>query len=246
MIKRNNPAGRLISLLEKFEEQRRDPFNVNDNRTAWKNILNLETDDDMEIFQAILSVNELVRDTKATIKNTAPNPSLYLASFENIEKAVFPRQLDDSFEKSMKLIDARVLHSLEFSCELLSQHYDEGEVSQDDLSDIDSTVSELFSYAKNADIDPNVRTFIMESLEAIRRSISHYNIYGPKGLREAFQLTLGGVFANQEKLKETNAQEPELMNRIAKLLAKMDAVTATAFKAKKVISNAMKFLGFDE
>lgn len=246
MVKTNNPAGRLLQILEQFSEQRRDAFNSRSNRDAWKNILELETENDTEIFQAVLCVNELVRDTKVMIGSAAPNPQLYLKCFDKIEKAVFPRELDKDFDVSMRLIDDAVLQSLQFSCELLSSFYDEGDVTKEELSSILDDVEALFEQTHSSGLDNDVKTFILESLEAIRRSISHYKIYGAKGLRSAFQLTLGGVVANKEELSSSKENAPTLLKNIGTLLTKLDSATAMAFKAKKVLSNSLSLLGFDE
>ena len=168
MIKTNNPAGRLLHILEKFSEQPIDTFKTQNNRVSWKNILELETEDDNEIFQAILCVNELVRDTKEMIRGAAPNQALYLKNVDKIEKAVRPRDLDKNFDISVDLIDETVLHSLQFSCELLSSLYDEGDVSKEELSEILSAVEVLFEQTIGSNLDRDVKTFILESLEAIR------------------------------------------------------------------------------
>jgi hypothetical protein len=187
-----------------------------------------------------------VRDTKEMIRNAAPNQQLYLKNFDKIEEAVFPRELHREFDVSIKLINEAVLHSLQFSCELLSSFYDEGEVSKEELSEILSTVNSLFDQTINSELNSDVKTFILESLEAIRRSVAHYKIYGAKGLRSAFQLTLGGIVANKEELASTKEKYPSLLKNIGILLTKLDSTTAMAFKAKKVISKSMELLGFDE
>ena len=109
-----------------------------------------------------------------------------------------------------------------------------------------SAVEVLFEQTIGSNLDRDVKTFILESLEAIRRSISHYKIYGPKGLRSAFQLTLGGVHANKDALTSSKEKDPTLVKNIGTLLTKLDSTTAMLFKAKKVISKSWSLLGLDE
>ncbi|MBO9491268.1 hypothetical protein J7384_12925 [Endozoicomonas sp. G2_1] len=245
MTNTTNPAGRLINILEKFSSQS-DPLKIIPARDAWKDILEIESDDDSDLFHAILAVNELVRDTKEVIGRVATNGELYLRNFDAIEKAVFPGDLDSDFAYTAKLVNETVLQSLHFCSDLLSTYYDEGELTKEELSHISNMVDELFETTFNTDLEPNVKTFILESLEAIRRSINYYKIYGAKGLRSAFQLSLGGIVANQEQLSSTKEKNPAFMKSIASLLSKVDSATAMAFKAQKVLSKALPLLGLDE
>lgn len=243
MINKNNPVGRLLILIEQVQELR-TAFDTHANftkREAWSKILDLESASEMELIRAMLDLSDLARKSRVLIGSFSPNPDLFLLNFENVELTVLPNELDKQFTSSCSLISDDTITRLSFASDMLSQFYDEGEISENELEDINKLIADLYSEVKASNFEIAVKTFLLEALEGIRRSVAHYDIYGAKGIRDAFQTALGGVVANKDELQATN--DKGIVDKFGVVLTKLDKATATAFKAKEVLGKSLSLLG---
>ncbi|WP_281558902.1 hypothetical protein [Thalassomonas sp. RHCl1] len=243
MINKNNPVGRLLKLIEQVQELRNDYATASSltKREAWGKILDMEEASEMELVRAMLDVSDLARRSRVLIASFSPNPDLFLLNFENVELTVLPNELNRQFENTCSLISDDTITRLAFASDMLSEFYDEGEVSENELKDISQLITELYDEVKASNFEVAVKTFLLEALEGIRRSVAHYEIYGAKGIRDAFQTALGGVVANKDELQATNHKG--IVEKFGTALTKLDKATATAFKAKEVLGKSLKLLG---
>lgn len=243
-VNKNNPVGRLLSIIEEVLAFRENiPFNESYTKeAAWRIILDLEESDGMELIRSMLEISDLARKSRLLISAFSPNPELFLDKFEYVELVVLPNELDKDFSRTSTNISSETVTRLKFASDMLAQHYNEGEVEDSELQSISTLVTSLFSEIKSSNVDFLVKSFLLESLEGIRRAIAHYEIYGAKGLRDAFQSAIGGVVANKDSLEKL---DKGTLDKFASILAVLDKSTATAFKAKEVLGKTFKLLGID-
>ncbi|MDR5876478.1 hypothetical protein QC815_16330, partial [Halomonas gomseomensis] len=132
----------------------------------------------------------------------------------------------------------QVLHS-EFAAE---RFYEEEKVSEEEILEISEMVEFLFEELKNSNIDDVSRLLLLEEIERIRHALANYRIKGAKGVKEALQATLGSVMVNKEQLKPLAEKSPEILDRLAKLLDKLDAFSSKAIKLHKVLSKPISYM----
>ncbi|MDM8564245.1 hypothetical protein QUF74_01170 [Candidatus Halobeggiatoa sp. HSG11] len=234
MVKGNNPAGRLLNILEELKDwydNNRQSVTYGNHGVIWIDVLELEVKDgnqvtNEEIIEAVSCVYELMKDTKRMFKVFCSREDYehYFTHFDKIETLVRPRDLnDDDFPTALANIDEHVLHTLKTISMLLSD-YDEESLNKIELDEIKNSVEELFSEIHKSAINPDLRICLLESLEAIREIISKYKIYGAKDLKDNFQKIVGGIATNYESLESSPSLKSKLYDFLGKVAKPLNLI----------------------
>ncbi|MEX2411647.1 MAG: hypothetical protein WD607_09835, partial [Candidatus Paceibacterota bacterium] len=205
-------------------------------RQVWSEVLDCEEKDDAEITKRVVEVYNLTQDVQRLIKLIPDiNYDLFLTAFPKIERAIFPLNLNANWKNQKMKLDPGVITTLRFCSEELNKHYSEEGVSEEDLVDVKKQIDELFEIVNSSKIDPLLRLTLLEELERIRSAIAMYQIKGAKGLSEALQSTIGAIVSKPNEIKELKKQKPKIMDKLFKILGKIDTITSRALKVKKLI-----------
>lgn len=242
MIDETNPAGRLHRILREAKSQ---PHNRKV-RQVWATVLGCDENDDAEISRRVIEVYSLSNEVKGLIELLPDlNHELYLKSYNKIDKAIFPLNLNSNWQGQQQALSDDLLARLQFCAEELGRHYSEETLSDEDLAEIDDLISDLFSTISQGDIELSLRMALLEELEKIRRALAIYRIKGGRGVKEALQSLLGAVVVNKEALSEEGGKNPAMLRKLGTLVEKLDAFTARALRVHKVLSGPIgKALGF--
>jgi hypothetical protein len=242
MIDETNPAGRLYRILREAKSQ---PYNRKV-RQVWAKVLDCDEKDDAEISRRVVEVYSLSKEVKGLIKLLPDvNHDLYLKSYEKIDKAIFPLNLNTHWQGQQQALSDDLLARLQFCAEELGRHYSEETLSDEDLAEVDSLISELFTAISKGEIEISLRMALLEELEKIRRSLAIYRIKGGRGVKEALQSLLGAVVVNKDALTKAGEKNPAMLKKLGSLVEKLDAFTARALRLHKVLSGPIgKALGF--
>ncbi|AFV85515.1 hypothetical protein [Alteromonas mediterranea] len=238
MIDESNPAGRLHKILKKAKS-------LPDNekvKSAWAKALSIEGDE-VDITKAVIELYSLSQEIQSLIKmNDSLNHDLYLSSFNQIERAFFPLNLANPWQNSKRQLTDEALTRLQFCAQELSRFYKEESLSKEELDDIIARTDELFEALYSSALPDALRLSLLEEIQRIRNAIAQYKIRGAKGLKEALQGTIGAVYANQVELAKASDTEKDVIERLGKLIDKIDSFTAKALKIHKIIRHPIKFI----
>lgn len=239
MIDINNPAGRYYEILRQAKEKG-DNLRV---RQVWSQVLDEDKDDDSALTKKVIEVFQLGEEVKRLINlSEGVNKELYLHPFPQIEKAIFPLNLDTTWSSQKQQLDEGVMKSLQFCSELLSSIYTEETLQDEDLVQITKLIDELFNSVLSSTLNGGIRITLLEEVERLRTALSMYKIKGAKGLKESLQSTIGMVVANQSELSGAANSNPDVIERMGKLIDKVDSFTAKALKAHKALTKPVQFL----
>ena len=239
MIDINNPAGRYYEILREAKSKE-DHLSV---RQVWATVLDEDENDDSAITKKIVEVYQLGEEIKSLIgMNEDVNKELYLSSFPQIERAIFPLQLNAPWKAQKQQLNDGVMTRLQFCSELLSSVYNEEQLKDEDLMEITDLIDKLFNAVRSSSLDGGVRITLLEEIERLRTALSMYKINGAKGLKRSLQSTIGMVVANQDELSSMATSEPDVIERLGKLIDKIDSFTAKALKVHKALTKPVQFL----
>jgi len=237
LIDESNPAGRLHKILTQAKS-RPDQEKV---RKVWATVLDVE-ENDVIVTKAVVELYTLSNEIQSLIKmNNNLNHDLYLKSFNRINNAFFPLNLGADWKPVKGHLTEESLTRLQFCAEELSMFYTEDTLSEEDLKEIIEKTEELFSAVYASSLPDALRLSLLEEVERLRNSISMYRIKGAKGLKEALQGTIGAVVANQQDLKDSSKDNPDVLKRLGELIDKLDSFTARALKLKKMLTKPIRF-----
>jgi hypothetical protein len=238
LIDESNPAGRLHKVLS---QAKNNPDNIKV-REVWSKVLELEKDD-VTITKAVVELYSLSNEIQSLIKmNNQLNHELYLKSFNSINQAFFPLNLNTNWNTVKAHLTDEALTRLQFCAELLSSFYAEDTLSEEDLKQIIEKTEALFEAVYSSNLPDTLRLSLLEEVERLRNAISMYKIKGAKGLKEAMQGTIGAVVVNQDNLKSTSEDNPNVLIKLGELIDKLDSFTARALKLKKMLTQPIRFL----
>jgi hypothetical protein len=235
----NNPAGRYYEIL-RLAKTKGDKLLI---RQMWAQILSEDENDDSAITKKVIEVYQLGEEVKSLISMTeGVNKELYLSSFPQIEKAIFPLNLNSTWEAQKKQLNDGVMTRLQFCSELLSSIYTEEQLQEEDLEQVTKLIEELFNSVLKSSLDGEIRLTLLEEVERLRTALSMYQIKGAKGLKLSLQSTIGMVVANQAEWAGVANSDPDVIERLRKLIDKVDSFIAKALKAHKALTKPVQFL----
>lgn len=239
MIDPNNPAGRYYEIL-RTAKSKGDDLKV---RQMWAQVLGEDEKDDSAITRKVIEVYQLGEEVKRLIStNEGVNKELYLSSFPQIERAIFPLNLNTTWKAQKQQLNDGVMTRLQFCSELLSSIYSEEKLQEGDLEQVAKLIDELFDSVLNSSLNGGIRITLLEEIERLRSALSMYKINGAKGLKQSLQSTIGMVVANEAELSNVASSEPDVIERLGKLIDKIDSFTAKALKVHKALTKPVQFL----
>ena len=210
MIDINNPAGRLYEILRQAKS-RGDDVKV---RQVWAQVLDEDEKDDSAITKKVIEVYQLGEEVKSLIKmNDGVNTELYLSSFPQIERAIFPLNLNTTWKAQKQQLNDGVMTRLQFCSELLSSIYTEEQLEKEDLEKVSNLIEELFESVWDSSLEDGVRLDLLEEIERL-----------------------------QAELSEAAKANPDVIERLGKLIDKIDSFTAKAMQVHRILTKPVKFL----
>jgi hypothetical protein len=236
----SNPASRLHNLLTSLL-QGNPKERVLD---AWARVLQVSERPDIEVPRRLVLLNDMLDDAEQSIKlNPSLNHNVYLSCFPQVRTVFSPLHIQSSREGViLPHLTPEVMARLEFCAEALQHGWSEVEMTQDDLQEISNDLNALVESVAVSNIDVRLRKSLLEALEGVRLSISLYRIYGAKGFKKNLQGLFGLVFTEQTELKKEAKDNADLIDRLGKLMDKIDSTTATALKVHKALTKPIRFL----
>lgn len=94
----------------------------------------------------------------------------------------------------------------------------------------------LFDQTNQADIDLELKTFILDGLHSIQRGIFEYRIRGRQRLRETLGEIVGSIAVNRDVIER--AGENKTLGQFEKLFCRFAAVVSFAADATALLSAA--------
>lgn len=238
LIDESNPAGRLHKILSAIKRQP-DKRKV---REAWSSATECGVED-IEVYKSVIELFTLSQEIQWLIKmKEGLNHDLYLSSFERLEKAFFPLNLDTTASVVKQHLTDEAMTRLQFCAEELQGFYSEDSLSEKEFQDIKQKVEDLFNVLAMSSLPDILRFSLLEEVEKIRNSIALYKIKGAKGLREALQSTIGAVVANQADIKAASVSNPDVIARLGELIDKIDLFSSRALKLKRALAKPIRFV----
>jgi hypothetical protein len=236
-----NPAGRLHLILSSAFERSKPNPNISAS-VLWSLVFEIAQDPDyeIEVITKLLQLRLLIKETEESLRSIEGLTEKYFRPFDRI------RPIADRSLTSLSGINAQSVISgitegdmtvLEFCSEKLDERHAEPVINEAELQEILLEVNSLFDEVAGAQIDAELKSFVLDSLEAIRRGINEYRIRGPKRLKEALADVIGNLAVNRDVVKA--GSKVESVGRFEKLCYRFAAVVSFASDAAGLLT-AMK------
>jgi hypothetical protein len=246
MTKTDNPASRLIAILEKAHAIHQEKGAV-PNKVGWAYVFEIPTDGGMvedkyhfELFSRLFQYIKLIDDTEAALRSIEGiNTARYLAPFPAIRNTVNLTALDEMFRPSR--VDATHMVILGFCEEKLAEYHGEPKIEEEQLKVLLDDVNALYEdVLASSSLHEKLKSLVLEQLEHIRRAIHEYRIRGAERLREEL-VTLVGSYVLNKDLIEQEGDKKEV-RRFQHILSNFAATVAFASHTTRLIEAAATYL----
>jgi hypothetical protein len=249
----NNPAGRLYEILAnameiggsgglviqrgiKVSEQRQT-------RVVLAKALEIDNPDSPDLFDGISQLFGLVNNTELAINKLQDvNTELYLRAIIEVKEAFNSLQfnLTQDWDIIANKIDKSTLEKLEFCADALSRQQKEIVLDNEQLNELFDEVRTLLEKVLDANLDKDMKSFMLEKLQDIDRAIINYKFQGSKGLIQAIESTIGATVLD-EKLLRTQKENP-IVNSFFTLIGRVASVLNVYNNTKKLAPDVGKML----
>jgi hypothetical protein len=191
MVKNDNPAGRLHSILSSATKI--DGRSGGTPATAgWSEVFAIEPPNELKAAQRFVEAAGLVEEIEWLVRSFPDlNQESYLGASEQLRKLFSPYNFSGIWDRARAHITEALLVRLEFLSDALSERVGEQEVEQEELDSLLKALKEVVERMLSSEaIEPKFKALAIEQLEALRQSILGYRIHGIRGLARAYGATV--------------------------------------------------------
>jgi phage gp36-like protein len=230
-----NPAGRLHALLEKAKATPGGSA-----IDLWAIVFGItETDvgkKQVEVIHGLLQMRQLIDETHDSLRAISDLHDRYFRPFERI-RAVLTQsfaQLQTDIHGQLNSVTEGDMTTLEFCSERLETQHTEPLIDEDQLQAILLDANALFDEVKDGDFDPDLKSFILDGIESIRRAIFEFRIRGPERIKEAIADILADYMMNQRTPQ--TPEERASLEKFNDAFARFVSLVTFAVHTQKLIS----------
>lgn len=194
-MKTDNPAGRLLNLLE---EGKNIGPNVK-NRDAWGTLLEVEDSNSPLLMYRLGKVMELPKQVIEQIKLNFPNQQNTHSHWSTkVNQAFGVQNLNGKWNDFNQHIDQHTLDYLSMSVDMIDSKGYTQVISSEKLNEIHEKISNLRQDAIDSDeLDESFKKIISVYLQKILSAIDEYKISGAVPIMENIEQTLGRTFCDE-------------------------------------------------
>jgi hypothetical protein len=227
MEKTGNPAGKLYKILDTARNlDTKSNRNVRAQLGVLFNISNFDTDEGLiEIIHRLNELFKLAEETEQALREISNlNLNLYLREIPKIKSTIVglmaaPNAEWNVYRQNINAIEFTVL---EFCSDQLSQIPAENSVSKEELKKILAEIEDAYSSINESNLPHELKAFLLDQLESIRRAIHEYSIRGLRRLKEQLSTTLGAIIINQDLLETAvNTKEVGKFKKVVSYFGKL-------------------------
>ena len=243
----NNPAARLYNLVRRL----RSTSSNGPPARVWAQALDIPINQEMtgllfkQVIQGILAFLDLVDETEAGLHDLGFDdfyweafPPLRLVahrSFSNLRanQANLTRPITDETLTLLRVIASE-----------WGKKKPDPKIDEETLQEIQAEAHGLFESVKRAEIDRDMKSFILSLTSAILQAIQQYRIGGPENLKRALALIIGQATLNVELVHKATASEQtkSLWARFYKMAVKFFDIVKFASDTRKMIEAIRSFV----
>jgi hypothetical protein len=216
-----NPAARLHNILTTAHSLIQNPSGrpISQGWSFWSLVFDIRIPNNVndvplrEIVQRLLQLQLLIDETEERLRRIGDLPDRYFRPFSRLRAVPIQSlmNLNQEVSGTVRQITEGDITVLEFCAERLESQHAEAIVDEKELQAILDDITILFDEVKTSSVNTDLKTFILDGLESIRRGIYEFRIRGPERLKEAIAEIIGNYAVNHPQ-----TQSPEDKENFAK------------------------------
>jgi hypothetical protein len=196
------PVGPLLELVH--DGRKHKSAQKSRASAVWAEVLGVDANSP-EFVRLIADVNRMMADLMVVVSSTTITERArenYLGTLREILKVFQPPALNQVFEHTLKnlLVDQHVA-SLENLDSQLAHLHPSPRMGDEQVQKIRADVDRVLELLDGCDLPPELARLLRSHVEAIRRVVQHYRIYGNEGLHDQLRRVLWDLNLHHEDFK---------------------------------------------
>lgn len=238
-MKYDNPAGRLLEILVKVKNHKKDESA----RAVWQSVLKLPTADLNPLLTAKLATImllpfqtlEMLAEEHPELTDPPPSWAMKVSQafqVHNVHGAI------DSFSSN---INTDIIAEVKTIAVLLNKGSNRKTITVEELKKISEVInSTLQDVISSEQIDDGVRKYLVRSLRNILTAIEEYHLTGATPILEAVEKTVGHAMVDAKY--KSFLKDSELGNRVLDALQAASCVVTIAVGLPALAQSAKNFI----
>lgn len=234
----DNPAGRLLAILEKVRSFKAETTA----RTAWMQALQVPDNDPQKLLQKFGSLMALAPQAIDELKEKYPRQYQNRAHayfYEAVTKAFSRIDFNNAIGHFNNAIDVNAMNYLHALADLLEAKKSTNPLTDDQLVELQGKVHDLMDFIRSCEMSPELKYYLLGKLSRIMEAIDSYFITGAAPIVDAIESTFGHAAFNEEY--RSNIRNPAWRTFVSGLAAIANTVTIAA-GAPGMIEGTIMFL----
>jgi len=244
-VESTNPAGRLHQILI----QAKASGGIGPAFEVWKRVFGVPVESEhardptqahleaqIEVISRVVQLKQLIEDTEEALRDIDGLSEKYFRPFQRIRPIVQQSiaSLGTDLTAALNQVTEGDLTVLEFCSEKLEELHVEPIVDETELQEILQEVNSLFDEVRDSSVDAELKSFVLDGLETIRRGINEFRIRGPERLKESLGEIIGSLAVNKDLVKAGSKEE--VVGKFEKLCYRFAAVVSFASDAAGLLT----------
>ncbi|WP_026478223.1 hypothetical protein [Alkaliphilus transvaalensis] len=237
LVSTDNVVGRLYNIIEKIRLN-----NHGNAETALSQVFSIEENDRASIFCNYAELYRMALEGKKQIEKHSPkNIDKYLNTIDSVidglSKIYFNASkhvLSNGLEKFDSHFSVKLMTSLEFCAEYLSNMSDEAILEDEKVKELIVDIDEIIHDILECNIDKELQQMLIFQLNNVRESLLKYELFGTEGIRNGISTTLGSLILNREKIHSDN--DKKIVEKVFEIISKINTIVSLG-------NNGIKLLG---
>ena len=235
----DNPAGRLLSILERAVSLDQE-WKQKSARESWAQVLEINPNDAPSVLRGIANVVNLPADiTDAVKKLKGLDPKNLIGWIPKFLEPWSQMNLDVQFGGFMKTVDETMLSLLRICDDLLRNQAPEPIAPEEQLKQIHIDVVSLATEIAAADIEENLKEYLLHFLTIIEVAISDYRVKGFKSLKAGLEQCVGALRVNRG---HRNDLETSIGKRVLSVLTVYALLVASVADSLQIPHEVAEYL----
>lgn len=189
----DNAASRLLQLLNKAKEIEQNISSLD----AWGKLLG--TRDPAKLLSRMGKMIALPEQISATLSNSVnTSPAVLHHISSQFYHAFTTHKFSEKWNEFTNRIDSHVINYLGLASTLLETQTKTKQLTEGELQELRDSFSDILERARNSDLPPRLKAYVVLQLHDIIATLDDYFITGAEPVLERIEATLGHAYVDEE------------------------------------------------
>ena len=237
----DNPAGRLLAILEEAEKIGKKNTKQKC-REVWAQVLKVEVTETEKLFTGYLAIMNLTSLAKRSLEELDDvDPELHLSPFNRLQQGFSTVGFNHQWEQFNKFLDPATITGMKHCSHILSTTVGEKIITQQVLDELKEEIEQLQKRVMQANLSEELRALLFEKLEEMYKAVIDYNVNGANGMKQALESTIGGLWLAYEPVKNEVKEGNSVVEEVLAFVDKYKNTVANAV-VKQITSSTIGFV----